>query len=135
MAAEGVEGGEVIAEEDMDGGDAEIEQDGAADVVQQEDGSPAALEISKVTCVRRGQSVWLPECTEHAGFEFVRLSKWDRALCKLILGVGLNLHLKRERRDLNRQWFKQMMHLRCLLEIIFECGIEICYFLFQYLLG
>lgn len=107
-------------------GAAAAEADEDAAVSDPEEGLPAGLQISKVTCVRRGQVMWLPETSEHAGLEFVRLSKWDRALCKLILGESLNLHKARERRDLNRKWFSDMMNLRCSSYTVDELDLE-CY--------
>ena len=67
------------------------------------------VKVATVVCVRVGKISWLPETMQVQGHTFVKLSKYDRGLCKIILGRGMYRHKARgeaagkEKADINVQ--------------------------------
>ena len=72
-----------------------------------------SVKITEETVVRTGgvQGHWMPRVQTVSGLQWLRLSKWDRGLCKIVLKKGLSL-MKGKRSTINVQWFQHMMDRR-----------------------
>lgn len=87
--------------------------------MEEADGSEdESVKVATVVCVRVGKISWLPETMQVQSHTFVKLSKWDRGVCKIILGRGMYRHKARgeaagkARADINVQAWHDVAKLR-----------------------
>ena len=81
------------------------------------------LKITTCTLVSKGSRRWFPTEQVVMGVGYIRLSKWDRGLVKLVVGKGLNTG-RGNKVDLNRKWFDEVAKLR----ISNQSSMEFCCF-------
>lgn len=76
-------------------------------------GDDEELSVGTATVVRSKHAVWLPQTSLCKGLTFIRMSKLDRGLVKLVLqGKGLQRHASRDKQNLDVQWWGQMLRRR-----------------------
>ena len=81
------------------------------------------LKITTCTLVSKGSRRWFPTEQVVMGVGYIRLSKWDRGLVKLVVGKGLNTG-RGNKVDLNKKWFDEVIKLR----ISNKSSMEFCCF-------
>lgn len=76
------------------------------------------VDIKQVWCVGlKGRGTWFPDTSEEGGVTYMRLSKMDSGLCRLVYGKGMNRHSSREKLDLQTQWWSEVHKLSSLILI------------------
>lgn len=106
---------------------ADDEDDLQAEVAQEDDANGAErFQIQQVWSVKSTRSTvpWYPSTSMEDGTVYVRLSKWDSQLTKIVLGKGMNRHKAHgEVRTLNVLWWQETAKLRtlaiCICEVSF----------------
>lgn len=73
-----------------------------------------SVNIAQVFAVTIGKTVWYPDVQTSSGTVYFKLAKGDRVLSKLILGKGVNRHLKKGdvRTISNRRWWSDVQKIR-----------------------
>lgn len=109
------------------------DEDLEAEVAQDADAGQGAerFEIQQVWSVKstRGNAPWYPSTSMEDGTVYIRLSKWDSQLTKMVLGKGMNRHKAHgEVRTLNVLWWQEVAKLRILAICICEVGFNIVCF-------
>lgn len=56
--------------------------------------------------------VWMPDTQTTEGITYFKITKWDRALAKLVTGKSLQLHSKSDKRNINVKLFQEWTTLR-----------------------
>ena len=70
------------------------------------------LSLQQVWTVRLHKVVWMPDTQTTEGVTYFKITKWDRALTKLVTGKSLQLHSKSDKRNINVKLFQEWATLR-----------------------
>lgn len=68
--------------------------------------------LTQVWCVRQGKRQWYPTTQSCGGRTYMKLSKLDRGLCSLVLGLSMQRHSGKDKVTLSRKWFQDMVDAR-----------------------
>ena len=92
--------------------DAEMAEPEEGEEGSQEQDVDQELTLTQVWCIRRGKRQWFPTTQVCGGRTYVKVSKYDRGLCHLVLGQSMQRHSKKSQVTLKRKWFQEMAHSR-----------------------
>ena len=70
------------------------------------------LSLQQVWTVRLHKAVWILDTQTTEGITYLKITKWDRALTKLVTGKSLQLHSKSDKRNINVKLFQEWTTLR-----------------------
>ena len=76
------------------------------------DGDDKVLSLQQVWTVRLHKVIWIPDTQSTEGITYFKITKWDRALTKLVTGKSLQLHSKSDKRNINVKLFQEWASLR-----------------------